>query len=103
MNRDDPENPLAAYREPVASYAAFMDALADLYIRLGTSLAEGGVLVIQLQNLRRGGVHTPLPYDLQHAIGDRLDFVGDEVILSDEVSYGYDHGVSLFYRSPAHA
>ena len=98
MNRDDPEDPLTAYRLPLSAYADFIEALANLYVRLGTSLADDGTLAIQLQNLRRAGVHTPLVYDLQHAIGDGLDFVGDDLVLWDTPSYGYSHGVTLVYR-----
>jgi DNA modification methylase len=98
MNRTDPEDPLQAYKAPVASYERYIEELAAIYVVLSDVLTLEGRLVIQLQNLRNDQGVTPLVFDLVGAIGQRLEFLGEEAIIWQESSYGYSHGFCLIYK-----
>ena len=97
MNRSDPEDPLQGYQSLVASYDHYVAELASIYIRMGTLLAPEGRLVVQVQNLRNEREVTPLTFDLYSAIGRHLDFLGEEVTIWQNDSYGYRHGYCLVY------
>lgn len=99
MNRDDQEDPLSAYQAPVASYTEYVNRLAGIYTSIGSRLKPTGHLVIQLQNLRNQQGVTPLAWDVHQAMGQDLQFVGEEICTWDHECYGYSHGYCLCYSA----
>lgn len=99
MNRTDVEDPLQGYTVPVASYEQYVAELASIYVALGKALTADGRLVVQLQNLRNSQGATPLVFDLAAAIGDGLEFMGEEITIWGKDCYGYSHGYCLIYAS----
>lgn len=98
MNRVDHEDPLSGYQRPVLSYDAYVAELAEIYRSVSSRLSPAGRLVVQLQNLRTASGVTPLVFDLHAAIGDTLVFLGEEITLWEQDSYGYAHGYCLIYQ-----
>lgn len=97
MTRDEIDDPLTDYREQGRGYRAYLDHLRGVYAQLRQCMQPAGVVVIEAANLRIGGVHTPLAWDIAEQIGRVLHFEGEVVVCWDRYGYGYDHSYCLVF------
>jgi len=100
MQREDPTDPLTAYRGPGAGYAAYLSDMREIYRQLAGLLVPGGVAVVEVANLKGPAGVTTLAWDLAAAIGAVLRFEGETIISWDPAyGYGYDHSYCLVFRN----
>jgi tRNA G10 N-methylase Trm11 len=97
MNRDDAEDPLAAYMVPGQGYAAYLEGLHDIYAQLAGLLKPGARAVVEVANLKTNGTVTPLAWDVARALAPALTFEGEVVVGWDHYGYGYDHSYCLVF------
>ena len=97
MNRDDPEDPLTAYRTAGRGYAAYLQGLRDIY-RRRRRMKPTGTVVLEASSLRRDGQVTTLAWNIAREVSTTLRFQG-EVVCWDERTHGYDHSYCLLYSA----
>ena len=101
MNRDDPEDPLAAYQEPGRGYDAYLADLQAIYRQIALLMTETARAVIEVANLKRSGTVTPLAWDVAYALSQVLHFEGEIVVEWEPTyGYGYDHSYCLLFTRP---
>lgn len=98
MQIGDAEDPLSGYLRPGRGYDTYVTELAGVYASLRGLMKPGARLLIEVANLRREGVVTPLAWDLGRALGDVFSFEGEIVICWDRYGFGYEHSYCLVYR-----
>lgn len=98
MNRDDPEDPLAAYQQPGRGYAAYLTDIQTIYRQIGLLMTEAARAVVEVANLKKSGIVTPLAWDIAHTISQVLRFEGEIVVAWEPTyAYGYDHSYCLLF------
>lgn len=98
MNRDDPEDPLAAYQQPGRGYEAYLADIQAIYRQIGLLMTETARAVVEVANLKKSGIVTPLAWDIAHAISQVLHFEGEIVVTWEPTyAYGYDHSYCLLF------
>lgn len=100
MQRDDPEDPLAAYAGLGRGYAAYLADLQAIYAQMAALMQPGAHVVIEVSNLQGPGGVTPLAWDVARAVGAVLRFAGEIVVGWDHYGYGYDHSYCLVFTAP---
>ena len=100
MQRDDPEDPLAAYTTPGHGYAAYLDDMQAIYAQMVSLMKPHARVVIEAANLQGASGVTTLAWDLARAVGAVLRFDGEIVVGWDRYGYGYDHSYCLVFRHP---
>jgi SAM-dependent methyltransferase len=99
MTRDEIDDPLSDYRENGHGYHAYLDELRGVYAQLRRCMLPAGVVVMEVSNLRMGGLHTPLAWDIAEQINRVLHFEGEVVVCWDRYRYGYDHSYCLVFSA----
>jgi len=97
MTRDEVDNPLTDYRERGHGYRAYLDELRGIFAQLRQRMQPAGVVVVEVANLKIGGMLTPLAWDVAEQIGRVLHFDGEVVVCWDRYGYGYDHSYCLVF------
>lgn len=98
MNRDDPEDPLAAYQQPGRGYDAYLADIQAIYRQIGLLMTETARVVVEVANLKKSGTVTPLAWDIARAISQVLHFEGEIVVTWEPTyAYGYDHSYCLLF------
>jgi hypothetical protein len=101
MQRDDPEDPLAAYTAPGQGYVAYLQDLQAIYAQMRPLLLPGARVVIEVANLKGPGGVTSLAWDVARAVGGVLTFAGEIVVgWTPTYGYGYDHSYCLVFTRP---
>ncbi len=101
MGRDDPQDPLAAYRLPGHGYQAYLDGLRSLYEQLRARMQPGRAVVIEAANLKVDGQVTTLAWDIAQAVSQVLHFEGEVAVGWDPTyGFGYDHSYCLVFTAP---
>lgn len=99
MHRDDPEDPLAAYRTAGKGYAAYLQDLRGIYRQLRGRMKPAGTVVLEVSNLKRSGQVTTLAWDIARDVSTVLRFQGEVVLCWDEPAHGNDHSYCLVYSA----
>jgi len=82
-----PENPLTGYRTLDGDYARYLEELADVTVRLGRLVRDGGRIVLNVADpVDAGQPRTPLVADLRRA----LDSSRTGLVLVDEIPVVWD-------------
>jgi hypothetical protein len=97
MTRDEIDDPLSDYREKGRGYGAYLDELRGVYGQLRQRMQPAGVVVVEVANLKIGGLLTTLAWDVAEQISHVLHFEGEVVVCWDQYGYGYDHSYCLVY------
>jgi len=97
MNRGDTEDPLSAYQVDGRGYEAYLQDLSVVFHQVRDLLKPSGRLVIEVANLKSGGVVTTLAWDIGRLVADLMRFEGEVVVCWDRYGYGYDHSYCLVY------
>ncbi len=97
MNRGDTEDPLSAYQMDGQGYEAYLLGLAEVFRQVRDLLKTEGRLVIEVANLKSGGVVTTLAWDIGRLVAESMKFEGEVVVCWDRYGYGYDHSYCLVY------
>ena len=97
MTRDEIDDPLTDYRASGRGYRAYLDDLRGVYAALRQRMQPAGVVVLEVANLKIGGLLTTLAWDVAEQIGRVLHFDGEVVVCWDGYGYGYDHSYCLVF------
>lgn len=98
---EHPHNPLTAYERVEGDYPAYLREMTAIATRVHDLLRPGGHLVVNAANIRYAGHTTTLAWDLAHAIGTVIPFVGESVICWDALPHDFTGDYLLhFRRSP---
>ena len=98
----DPEEALSAYRDAKPGYDRYLADLQRVCRSVGSLLTPDGWLVIESANLRRPDRVDTLAWDIAHAVGEVLPFVGELAVRWEPTyGYGYDHSYCLLFSPPA--
>lgn len=97
MTRDEIDDPLSDYRKKGRGYGAYLDELRGVYGQLRQRMQPAGVVVVEVANLKIGGLLTTLAWDVAEQISHVLHFEGEVVVCWDRYGYGYDHSYCLVY------
>ena len=97
MTRDEIDDPLSDYREKGRGYRAYLDELRGVYAQLRQRMQPAGIVVVEVANLKIGGLLTPLAWDVAEQISRVLHFEGEVVVCWDRYGYGYDHSYCLVF------
>jgi hypothetical protein len=97
MTRDEVDDPLSDYRAKGRGYRAYLDELRGVYAQLRQRMQPAGVVVVEVANLKIGGLLTPLAWDVAEHIGRVFHFEGEVVVCWDRYGYGYDHSYCLVF------
>lgn len=100
MQRDDPTDPLTAYRAAGQGYTAYLDAMRDIYAQMAVLMKRDARIVVEVSNLKGAGGVTTLAWDLARAVGEVLHFEGEIIVGWDHYGYGYDHSYCLVFTHP---
>lgn len=100
-NRADPEDPLTEYATPGRGYRAYLRDLQAIYAQLARKMKPGATVVVEVANLKKEGVVTPLAWDVAAALSRVLRFEGETVVCWDRYGYGYEHSYCLRFTAPA--
>jgi DNA modification methylase len=99
MNKDDDDDPFAAYRVKGSGYAAYLRDIRNIYAQLGRFMRPGGTVVMEVANLKHDGRVTTLAWDIAKEVSNVLRFEGEVVVCWDKYGYGYDHSYCLMYSA----
>lgn len=97
MTRDEIDDPLSDYNAKGRGYRAYLDDLRSVYAQLRQRMQPAGVVVLEVANLKIGGVLTPLAWDAAEQVARVLHFEGEVVVCWDRYGYGYDHSYCLVF------
>lgn len=97
MTRDEIDDPLSDYRVNGRGYRTYLDELRGIYAQLRQYMRPAGVVVIEVANLKIGGLFTPLAWDVAEQVGRVLHFEGEVIVCWDRYGYGYDHSYCLVF------
>lgn len=97
---DHPHNPLTAYELVDGDYASYLRAMTAVAATVHGLLRPGGHLVVNAANIRFAGHTTTLAWDLVHAIGRVIPFVGETVICWDRLPHDFTGDYLLDFRRP---
>jgi DNA modification methylase len=101
MQKDDPEDPFAAYTTPGRGYQAYLQDIQQVYAQMRQVMKPQAHIVIEVANLKGARGVTPLAWDVAAAVGQVLIFEGEIVITWEPTyGYGYDHSYCLIFRKP---
>ena len=99
MSRSDrPQNPLTAYRTVDAAYDRYLTELAEVFAQLRDGMVHDGVVVINVANIRHGGVTTPLAWDLHGTLTEVLTFDHELVVVDNELPSWITQEYCLVFR-----
>jgi SAM-dependent methyltransferase len=99
MTRDEIDDPLTDYRLKGRGYRAYLDDLRGVYAQVRQFMQPAGVVVLEVANLKIGGVLTPLAWDVAEQVARVLHFEGEVVVGWDHYGYGYDHSYCLVFSA----
>ncbi|MEM7247746.1 MAG: DNA methyltransferase [Acidobacteriota bacterium] len=99
MGRNDPEDPLTAYREPGTGYEDYLLGLRSVYEQVGSFMKTGGHVVVEVSNIRTEQGVTPLAWDLARELGVLWTFRGEVVVDLQATGHGYEHSYALVYET----
>lgn len=99
MTRDEIDDPLSDYRTRGRGYYAYLDDLRNVYAQLRQRMQPAGVVVLEVANLKIGGVLTTLAWDVAEQVARVLHFDGEVVVCWDRYGYGYDHSYCLVFSA----
>jgi len=107
MNKDDIENPYAAY-EVEGNYEQYLEDTRKIYSYVKEIMKPDSYIVIEVSNLKRNSEVTTLAWDIGKIVSEVLHFEG-EIIISwtsngsqkenGSYGYGYDHSYCLVFRN----
>ncbi|UPM42438.1 DNA methyltransferase [Halocatena salina] len=107
MTQTMEENPFENY----AGRSTYEEYLADIetaFTRLGSVLAPGGHVVVDVANMKHDGTVTPLAWDIADRVSNVFEFEGEVVVTWEGESpigrdgrfgYGYDHTYCHVFRN----
>jgi hypothetical protein len=102
MQKDDPEDPFAAYLQPGRGYVAYLETIQHIYAQMRQIMKPEARAVIEVANLKGPSGVTTLAWDIAAVVGQVLRFEGEIVIAWEQgYGYGYDHSYCLIFRNPA--
>jgi hypothetical protein len=78
-------------------YEAYLLGLAEVFRQVRDLLKTEGRLVIEVANVKSGGVVTTLAWDIGRLVAESMKFEGEVVVCWDRYGYGYDHSYCLVY------
>lgn len=97
MTRDEIDDPLTDYHLKGHGYRAYLDDLRLVYAQLRQRMQPAGRVVLEVSNLKIGGVLTTLAWDVAEQVSRVLHFEGEVVVCWDHYGYGYDHSYCLVF------
>ncbi len=96
---DDQDDPLSDYQIKSRGYAAYLRDMRSVYGQLRSKMKPGGIVVLEIANIKRNGRVTTLAWDVAQEISQVLRFEGEVVVCWDQYGYGYDHSYCLVYSA----
>jgi DNA modification methylase len=100
---DHPENPLNAYETDDGDYATYLDELGDVFGQVAGLLRPGGHAVVNVANVRTGGVFTPLAWDVARVVSRSLTLEQESFLCWDELPDDLSSDYCLVFRRPPSA
>jgi len=98
MQKGD-QNPFRTVLTEKTEYEQYLQDMKSVYTQIKNKLVAGGRAVIEVSNVKRGGVVTTLAWDIAEAVSDVLHFEGEIVLGTKEgYGYGYDHSYALVFK-----
>ena len=99
MNKDDSEDPFAAYRAKGKGYTAYLHDIRNIYEQVRKHMRPAGTVVLEVANLKVDGQVTTLAWDIAQEVSQVLRFEGEVIVCWDQYGYGYDHSYCLVYSA----
>jgi tRNA G10 N-methylase Trm11 len=99
MPKRDKWNPLYAGNPKFAGYDRYLTRLETIFTCLKPIMKRGAKLVVQVDNLTRGNVFTPLVRDMGTAISQSFTQIDEHIILWKTPRPGYDHTTCLVFTA----
>src|SRR5699024_304642 len=97
---DHPTNPLSGYELVGGDYSSYLASLADIAAQVRELLVPGGLLIMNVANIRYRDETTTLAWDVAEAIDKVLPFVAESAIVWDEIPHDFTGDYLLsFLRS----
>jgi DNA modification methylase len=118
---DHEEYPFAAYRKTGADYQQYLLDIQDVYRQMRSRLKPGAYAVIEISNIVRNGIYTPLAWDVARKVSEVIPLVKEIVInwqsenrpavigkpvpaydgrsRSGRYGFGFDHSYCLIFRN----
>jgi DNA modification methylase len=98
---DHPEDPLTAYELVGGDYESYLVALQGICSTVAGLLRPGGHLVLNVANIRHAEHTTTLAWDVARAVEGTLGFIGETVLIWDELPHDFTGDYLLTFRRDA--
>lgn len=106
MTRNDhPQYPFAGYQVTGQGYDDYLRDIARIFAGVRTLMKPDALALVEVANIRKAGVLTPLAFDVARALSSVMTFVGETIIcwLAEDPSahaygFGMDHSYLLAFR-----
>lgn len=99
MPRGDKWNPLFAGDPKHAGYDAYLKQMTRIFKNLPSVMKKNAVVVVQVDNVQKGKVFTPLVRDLSLAISKTLRPEGEIIVTWTGGKPGYRHTHCLLFKN----
>lgn len=104
---DHDEYPFSGYQVTGGDYLRYLTDIAHVYAQMKNFLKPGARVMLEVSNIRKSGILTPLAWDVASALAKVLTFeretilCWEDAILPDSGTYGfgYDHSYCLLFRN----
>jgi DNA modification methylase len=95
---DHPENPLNAYETDDGDYATYLVELGEIFGQVAGLLRPGGHAVVNVANIKTGGVITPLAWDVARVVGRSLTLEQELFLCWDQLPDDLSSDYCLVFR-----